>query len=118
MATASEALSPPVESTQERWRPNPIGWGFRIGILAAMLIGLIWATNTVSDVWASRFALAAIYAIIGLSLNIVMGYVGQVSLGHHAFVGLAAFTSAFMVTTKGQSFGVGVLVACLFGAIT
>jgi branched-chain amino acid transport system permease protein len=79
---------------------------------------LIWATSAVSGVWADRFSTAAIYAIIGLSLNIVMGYIGQVSLGHHAFVGLAAFASAFMVTTKGQSFGVGVLTACALGGLS
>jgi branched-chain amino acid transport system permease protein len=41
-----------------------------------------------------------IFAIIGLSLNIVLGYLGQVSLGHHAFVGIAAFVSAYYVTEK------------------
>lgn len=113
----SEAAAPRIE-TPERWRPSPAGWFARLGILVAMLLTLIWTVGAVSDVWASRISLAAIYAIIGLSLNIVMGYVGQVSLGHHAFVGLAAFASAFMVTTKGQSFGMGVLAACLFGALS
>src|SRR5688500_940492 len=105
MATATETLTPPPPAQAEEgpWRPSAAGWAARLGLLAALLILLIWTVATVSPVWADRIALTAIYAIIGLSLNIVMGYVGQVSLGHHAFVGLAAFASAFMVTNKGQS---------------
>lgn len=119
MATASGTLTPPVESGHAgAWRPSAAGWAARLGILAALFLGLIWGVSIVSDVWADRVAHASIYAIIGLSLNIIMGYVGQVSLGHHAFVGLAAFGSAFMVTTKGQPFPVGVLVACAFGGLT
>ena len=33
---------------------------------------------------------------------------GQISLGHQAFVGIGAFTSAYLVTVQGQSFWVGV----------
>jgi branched-chain amino acid transport system permease protein len=113
----SEAVPVPAE-TSGRWRPSALGWAVRLGILGALLLTLIWATGAVSGVWADRIALAAIYAIIGLSLNVVMGYVGQVSLGHHAFVGLAAFASAFMVSTKGQSFPIGVLTACALGGLS
>ena len=119
MATATETLTPPPPATgTEEWRPSAAGWGARIGILVALFLGVVWVTSAVTDVWASRIALAAIFAIIGLSLNIVMGYVGQVSLGHHAFVGLAAFAFAQMVTKQDQPFPVGVLAACIFGGVT
>ena len=45
----------------------------------------------------------------------LLGYVGQISLGHQAFVGIGAFTSAYMVTVQGQSFWVGVLAAAAVG---
>ena len=45
---------------------------------------------------------------MALSLNVLLGYVGQISLGHAAFVGIGAFTSAYLVTVQGQSFWVGV----------
>ena len=50
------------------------------------------ATGPTASLWRSSIA------IIGLSLNIVLGYVGQVSLGHHAFVGIAAFVAAYYVS--------------------
>jgi branched-chain amino acid transport system permease protein len=118
MATATETLTPPPSAGATEWRPSAAGWAARIGILAFLFLALIWTISQVSDVWASRIAGAAIFAIIGLSLNIVMGYVGQVSLGHHAFVGLAAFAFAQMVTKQNQPFPVAILVACIFGGLS
>jgi branched-chain amino acid transport system permease protein len=78
----------------------------------------LYVTATSSNIWAQRISLALIYAIIGLSLNVVLGYTGQLSLGHHAFVGLSAFVSAYVVTERQQSFWVGMLVAVLVGALS
>lgn len=60
---------------------------------------------------------AVIYAIIGLSLNVLIGYVGTISLGHQAFVGIGAFTAAYMAGQHGQPFLVGVVAAAVFGAV-
>ena len=40
--------------------------------------------------------LAAIYIILTLSLNLIIGYAGQVSLGHAAFYGIGAYASALV----------------------
>jgi branched-chain amino acid transport system permease protein len=40
--------------------------------------------------------LAGIYIILTLSLNLIVGYGGQVSLGHAAFYGLGAYASALV----------------------
>ena len=40
--------------------------------------------------------LAAIYALLASSLNLVMGYSGLLSLGHHAFFGIGAYTSVLL----------------------
>ncbi len=44
-----------------------------------------------------------IFSILALSLNIITGYAGQVSLGHAAFFGIGAYTSAILAV----KFGVG-----------
>jgi branched-chain amino acid transport system permease protein len=110
---------------QPRWQPSVQGWGARLGVLALVFGGVIWATATVPQFWADRISLAVIFAIIGLSLNIVLGYLGQVSLGHHAFVGIAAFVAAYYVTEKAGcspetgcsvgAFSAGLLFAILSG---
>ncbi|MGA9755712.1 MAG: branched-chain amino acid ABC transporter permease [Desulfobaccales bacterium] len=40
--------------------------------------------------------LAGIYIILALSLNLIIGYAGQVSLGHAAFYGIGAYASALV----------------------
>ncbi len=67
--------------------------------LAALLVVLPWLLpNTyVLDV-VNRIGINAI-AVIGL--NLVMGYAGQVSLGHAGFFGLGAYTSAILTARYG-----------------
>lgn len=60
---------------------------------------------------------AVIYAIIGLSLNVLIGYTGTISLGHQAFVGVGAFTAAYMAGQQHQPFLVGIAVAALLGGL-
>lgn len=61
---------------------------------------------------------APVYAIIGLSMNVLMGHLGQISLGHQAFVGLGAFVSGFVATELGLSFYLAMPIAGLFGAFS
>lgn len=98
MATSTEVMATPL--AEQRWRPTSQGWAIRIGVAAALIALVLWRMATVSGVWADHFSVALIFAIIGLSLNIVLGYTGQVSLGHHAFVGLSAFVAAHHVTVR------------------
>jgi branched-chain amino acid transport system permease protein len=42
-------------------------------------------------------SLAVIYALMGLSLNVIVGYTGQLSLGHQGFLGLGALVTANVV---------------------
>jgi branched-chain amino acid transport system permease protein len=50
----------------------------------------------VDNLWANVFALAGITAIGAIGLNLLTGYTGQPSLGHAAFIGLGAFTAAYL----------------------
>ena len=123
-ATVAEPVTAPVQAHSEEWHPSMQGWLARLVVLGIIFGGVIWITATVPQFWADRISLAVIYAIIGLSLNVVLGYVGQVSLGHHGFVGIAAFVAAYYVTEQAGcvepscalgSFATGLLFAVLSG---
>ena len=125
MSTAT--VTAPLESVQEdRFEPSVSGWIARFAFHILIFGGLLWVTANVPGFWADRISLAVIYAIIGLSLNMVLGYVGQVSLGHHAFVGISAFVAAWYVTEKAgctieggcgvTAFFTGLVLATLAGA--
>lgn len=53
--------------------------------------------------------MAGIFAIIVLGLNLLLGYAGQISLGHGALFGIAAYISAVMTSTWGLPMGVGMV---------
>lgn len=44
-----------------------------------------------------------IYTLLALGLNMLMGYAGQISLGHAAFFGLGAYTTAILTVHYGWS---------------
>ena len=59
------------------------------------------------------------YGVILLGLNLLFGYTGLVSFGHALFVGIGAYTGAFLTTHAGiRSLEVIVLTAAVLGALT
>ena len=58
-----------------------------------------------------------IYSIAALSLNFVAGYIGQTSLGHAAFFGLGAYTSALLTQELHWSFWPAFLAAGIVAAL-
>jgi branched-chain amino acid transport system permease protein len=48
--------------------------------------------------------MAGIFTILALSLNLLLGYTGQLSLGHAAFFGIGAYTSALLTLRAEWSF--------------
>lgn len=96
------------------------GLGMR-GILSrgalwlVLILLLLWPARSID--FANFAALAAIYAIIGLSLNIIIGYTGQLSLGHQGFLGVGSLVAANLVTNKDMPFAVGLVGGAVAGAL-
>ena len=57
-----------------------------------------------------------ISVILALSLNLITGFCGQISLGHAAFFGAGAYGAA-MMTTAGWPFVIGLVVGTLVAAL-
>jgi len=49
----------------------------------------------------SQFTLVLVYAVAVLGLNLLVGYNGQISLGHGAFFALGAYTAALLIEKAG-----------------
>ena len=58
-----------------------------------------------------------IYAMLAHSLNIITGHAGQISLGHAAFFGIGAYTSAMLYTEAGFPFWISVPLAAVVAGI-
>jgi branched-chain amino acid transport system permease protein len=84
-----------------------------MGVIAGLVLGAPYLLER----RAVDLSGAVIYAIIGLSLNVLIGYAGTISLGHQAFVGIGAFTAAYMAGQQHQPFLVGIAVAAVLGGV-
>lgn len=58
-----------------------------------------------------------IYAMLAHSLNIITGRAGQISLGHSAFFGIGAYTTAIFYTEIGLSFWISVPIGTIIAGI-
>ena len=76
------------------------------------------APGILSSTRSLQLGAAVCTAAAALSLNVLMGYAGQISLGHGAFLGIGAFASG-LLTAKGPQapFVVGLLAAAVAGGV-
>src|SRR5690242_13397814 len=61
--------------------------------------------------------LIAIYGILGLSLNLVVGYAGLISVTQAAFYGIGAYVTAILLTATGMNFFLALVVGMLITAL-
>lgn len=87
----------------------------RIAQAAVIGVGLLLVVIDLPFLQTAFIARGLIFVIIGFSLHILLGYAGQISLGHQAFVGVGAFTSALLVS-GGLTFWLALVVAAITGA--
>ncbi|MCA1838704.1 MAG: ATP-binding cassette domain-containing protein [Actinomycetota bacterium] len=100
-------------------RPSPRTLNFVLAFIAFATIPplLTRAMPGVFNAYRMGFLITAIAYVAGaLSLNVLMGYAGQISLGQGALLGIGAFASG-IVTTRGLALPlpVGIIVAAVVG---
>ena len=129
MATTESAQSTtelPVQSdesatqsvAQPRFRPSAGGWAARFAVAAAVIVFIFLLPIIVPDESAANLIISAsIFACVALSMNMLTGYLGQLSLGHQAFFGIGAFVAATMVTTNKLPFLAALVIGGLSGAL-
>ena len=100
MKAAAALLSP------SRWR------AWEIGLWIA-----IWATPLLVPQHAALINDVAILALFALSLDLILGYAGIVSLGHAAFFGLGAYGAALFAKHVMPDPLVGLALATVLGAV-
>jgi branched-chain amino acid transport system permease protein len=87
-------------------------------LVAVMLAGLAIAPLFVNDYLLTVLILILYFAYLGQAWNIMMGFAGQLSLGHALFVGLGAYTAAALFVHYGIGPWIGVLVAVPVAMLT
>jgi branched-chain amino acid transport system permease protein len=82
-------------------------YGRAIAIALFLAAAVVVPVVVRSPYHLSIITFIGIYAIIAIGLCLLMGYAGQISLGHAAFFGLGAYTSALLSTRLGWSPWIG-----------
>ena len=110
------AVTADVAGARHRPRPTVAGLALR-GVVYVAIAWVVLVFVPDRHDYVDVAAEAAIYAIVGLSLNILIGYTGQLSLGHQGFFGVGAFAAAYAGTVHEVPFALTFLIALLMGAL-
>lgn len=89
--------------------------GRSTGWLAIMAIALL---PVLSIDFSDTASIAAVYAMTGLSLNVLIGYTGQLSIGHQGFIGVGSLVGANLATNAHWPFAFTLIGAAAAGALT
>lgn len=76
----------------------------RATALAAFAVVLVALPFLVSSYHVFQLTMIVVYAIALLGLNLLIGYNGQISLGHGAFFAIGAYTTAILVAKTGMPY--------------
>lgn len=80
-------------------RPGLVALAIAVGAAVAVEASIL--AGVLNPYWQQVVSLAGIMTISALGLNLIYGYTGQFSLGHAAFYGIGAYTSAYVTRTVG-----------------
>jgi branched-chain amino acid transport system permease protein len=97
-------------------------WGkflLEVIVLAALftVVQYLIATGLLNRYYQINLTLMGINIILAVSLNLINGFTGQLSLGHAGFMAIGAFASVIMTTLLGYPFMIGILAGMLAAAV-
>lgn len=76
---------------------SPQHWAGRVATVAAIFGGVYFLYFTAKPATLESVTEATIIAIAAVALNLLLGYNGQISIGHSAFAGIASFATGYTV---------------------
>jgi branched-chain amino acid transport system permease protein len=80
---------------------SPVHWFLRAVAVAAIAALVVWIASSATPSTLYKVVEACALAIAAVSLNLLLGFNGQISIGHSTFAGLAAFTAGYTVNFWG-----------------
>lgn len=73
-------------------------WGLALGLAALLALIQVVCTGIGREYYLTQLTMSGYYAMVAMGLCLLMGYTGQVSLGHAAFFAVGGYTSARLTT--------------------
>jgi branched-chain amino acid transport system permease protein len=95
-----------------------------VALVAAALVALPFALAAVGTAWVRIANFAALFVLLSLGLNIVVGFAGLLDLGYIAFYAVGAYAYALLASPHlglhlpfWIAVPIGALFACMFGVL-
>lgn len=80
-------------------------WVLRLVGVGLVALVVVWIPTRMETARVGQFADAYVLIVAAMALNLVLGYTGQISIGHSAFFGVGGYTAAILVKDHGWSPG-------------
>lgn len=85
-----------------------------VGIMLAAAVGLQLTLSACDAAYyLTQLTMSLYYAVVAVGLALLMGYAGQVSLGHAGFFAIGGYTAAFLATRNLTPYAGGAMVKAL-----
>jgi len=91
-----------------------------IAVFAAAIIVFPWVAALIPAIsnYLDLMIFAGVYCLITIGLSLLMGYAGQISLGHAAFYGIGAYVSGILTAQYGLNPWLCMLAGMVLAALT
>lgn len=86
-------------------------------VAAAVVVIAVAPWLLTTPYWRGILVLCAMNVLLALSLNLVLGYTGQLNLGNAAFYGIGAYVSTILIQDYGFNFWLAALVAIVAAGV-
>src|SRR5438874_11812153 len=81
------------------------------GILAAACIIAVLPLIFRDSYWRTNLIVCALNVMLAIGLDFIVGYAGQLNLGHSAFFGIGAYASTLLIIKMGVPFWIAFVFA-------
>lgn len=89
----------------------------RLVPVIVILVALLLPVVIQNPYWQHFMVMTGIFIISASALNLLLGYAGQLNLGHGAFFGVGAYGTALLMVKAGFPFWAALPASCLFTAV-
>src|SRR5580704_8371021 len=96
---------------------GPSRRGHGIGIVLAALVIAVLPLLLQDSYWRTNLTICAINVLLALGLDFILGYAGQLNLGHSAFYGLGAYVSTLLIAKLGIPFWIAFVAGVAFSGV-
>jgi branched-chain amino acid transport system permease protein len=87
--------------------------GYLVAVVTIIALPLIFNDTY----WRTNLTVCAINVLLAIGLDFILGYTGQLNLGHSAFYGLGAYVSTLLIVKLGIPFWIAFIAGVAFAGI-